>query len=38
VDRCASEVPTLVSTDDTIRHLASCLLIAADDASAGQVA
>jgi peptide/nickel transport system ATP-binding protein len=36
VDRCSSEVPTLVSTDGTRRHLASCLLLAAD--AAGQVA
>ena len=26
VDRCTSEVPTLVSTDGTSQHLASCLL------------
>jgi peptide/nickel transport system ATP-binding protein len=37
-DRCTSEVPTLVSIDATSRHLASCLLIAADDSSADRVA
>ncbi len=26
VDRCTGEVPTLVSTDGTSQHLASCLL------------
>ncbi len=26
VERCASDVPNLLSTDDTTRHLASCLL------------
>jgi peptide/nickel transport system ATP-binding protein len=30
VERCTSEVPTLVSTDGTSRHLASCLLTAAE--------
>jgi peptide/nickel transport system ATP-binding protein len=31
-------VPTLVSTDGTSLHLASCLLIATDDSQTGQVA
>ena len=35
---CDSEVPTLVSTDGTSLHLASCLLITTDDSPAGQVA
>jgi peptide/nickel transport system ATP-binding protein len=30
VERCSSEVPTLVSTDVTSRHLASCLLTTAE--------
>ncbi|MBE1552822.1 peptide/nickel transport system ATP-binding protein [Mycobacterium sp. OAS707] len=38
VDGCDSKVPTLVSTDGTSLHLASCLLVATDDSSAGQVA
>jgi peptide/nickel transport system ATP-binding protein len=37
VDGCDSKVPTLVSTDGTSLHLASCLLVATDS-SAGQVA
>jgi peptide/nickel transport system ATP-binding protein len=37
VNGCDSEVPTLVSTDGTSQHLASCLLIPTDD-PAGQVA
>ncbi|MGX9787641.1 dipeptide ABC transporter ATP-binding protein [Mycobacterium sp. MMS18-G62] len=31
IDRCASEVPTLLSTDGTSLHLASCLLTAHED-------
>ncbi|PXX03398.1 ABC transporter ATP-binding protein [Mycolicibacterium moriokaense] len=38
VDGCATAVPTLVSTDGTSLHLASCLLIATEEPSAGQVA
>jgi peptide/nickel transport system ATP-binding protein len=38
VDRCTTDVPTLVSTDGMRQHLASCLLVAADEPSAGQVA
>jgi peptide/nickel transport system ATP-binding protein len=38
VDGCDSEVPTLVSTDGTSLHLASCLLLSADDRSSGEVA
>jgi peptide/nickel transport system ATP-binding protein len=38
LDRCDTEVPTLVSTDGTSLHLASCLLVSTEDASADQVA
>jgi peptide/nickel transport system ATP-binding protein len=38
MDRCTTDVPTLVSTDGMRQHLASCLLVAADESSAGRVA